>query len=65
MLNLGHRRNGDTTGPLEQWKKVAWSDESRFNFYIMWTAGYMFAIYLWNRWHQDALWEEDKPVEGV
>ncbi|ROI84190.1 hypothetical protein DPX16_19962 [Anabarilius grahami] len=47
---------------LEQWKKLTWSDESRF-LNIVWTAVYMCAVYLGKRWYQDAL--DVKPVEGV
>ena len=34
-------------------------------FYIMWMAGCVCIVYLGKRWHQDALWEEDKPAEAV
>ena len=34
-------------------------------FYITWMAVYVCAVYLGKLWHQDALWEDDKPVEGV
>ena len=49
---------------LEQWLVVAWSDESRFLLYhvdgcvrVRRLPGDVMA--------QDALWEDDKPVEGV
>lgn len=42
----------------------AWSDESHF-FYIMWMAGSVCVVSLEESWHQDALWEEGKPVEAV
>ncbi|KAK3549263.1 hypothetical protein QTP70_034455 [Hemibagrus guttatus] len=49
----------------EQWKKVAWSDESCF-FYITWMAGCVGSFKAHgNTWHQDALWEEGEPVEAV
>ena len=34
-------------------------------FYITWMAGCMCVAYLGSTWHQDALWEEGKPVEAV
>ncbi len=33
-------------------------------FYNTSTAVYMFMVYLGTRWHQDALWDDDNPVEG-
>ncbi len=33
--------------------------------YITWMAGCVCVAYLGNTWHQDALWEEGKPVEAV
>ena len=34
-------------------------------FYIMWTTRCVCMVYLVKRGHQDALWEEGKPVEAV
>ena len=38
---------------------------SHIFFWITWMAVYVSAVYLGKWWHQDVLWEEDKPVEGV
>ncbi len=34
-------------------------------FYTTSTAVYVFMVYLGMWWHQDALWDDDNPVEGV
>jgi len=72
MLTPVHRRKRQQWArehqnwTTEQWKKVAWSDESWFFFFnIMWMTGCLCVAYLGNTWHQDALWEEGKPAEAV
>ena len=35
------------------------------SFYITWMVGCVCVAYLENTWHQDALWEEGKPVEAL
>ncbi|ROL52456.1 hypothetical protein DPX16_6140 [Anabarilius grahami] len=37
----------------------------RMELHSTWMAGCVCVAYLGNTWHQDALWEEGKPVEAV
>lgn len=44
---------------MEQWEKLAWSDESGF-YYIMWMAAYGCIAHLRKKWQLDVLCEDEK-----
>lgn len=52
----------------QQWAREPqqWTTEMSHIFWcITWTAERVCVTYLWNTWHQGALWDEGEPAEAV
>ncbi len=47
---------------MDQWKKVAWSDEP---FFLDQVDGQMRVSFMGKGWQQDALWEKGRQTEAV